>query len=75
MPLAQSSTGARRCRSTVAPCASTSICSPVTLPRDASARPRGRRWCAGASAGSRFLSFPLRDWEFQAGFTACHPRR
>lgn len=75
MPLAQSSTGARRCRSTVAPCAGTSICSLDTLPRDATAWPPGPRWRAGASAESRFLSIPLRDWEFRAGFTACHPRR
>lgn len=38
MPLARNSTGARRCRSTVAPCAGTSICSPDTRPRDAPAR-------------------------------------
>lgn len=35
MPLAQSSTDARRCQSTVALCADHSICSRDTLPRDA----------------------------------------
>lgn len=65
-PLAQSSTAARRCLSTAALCAITSICSQDTLPRDAILiipvgwRPRDHRRSGRASylQDARFLFFP-----------------
>lgn len=78
MPLAQNSTDARRCLSTVVLCAGSSTCSQATRPRDATCssccwRPLNHGGHNGAFSSRCFFSiYPLRDMRLSQ-VVSCQP--